>query len=98
LSSRIELALWVPLAAGQPSLRIKNVWLAKKQLGVHSRRMGKKRWSGWDGIRDVYHLHQAMETLQALRRSGGQVLHEIVEMALMVAVLALICGIVWLLG
>jgi hypothetical protein len=85
LSSRIALALWVPLAAGQPSLRIKNVWLAKKQFGVHSRRMGKKRSSGWDGIRDIYHLHQAMEMLETLRRSGGKVLEQIIEMAMMVA-------------
>jgi hypothetical protein len=59
--------------------------------------MGKKRGSVWDGIRDVYHLHQAMEMLETLRRSGGKVLEQIIEMAMMVAVLAVICGVVWLL-
>ena len=52
----------------------------------------------WDGIKDVYHLHQAMEMLGTLRRSGGKVLEEIIEMAMMVTVLAVICGIVWLLS
>jgi hypothetical protein len=59
--------------------------------------MGKKRGGVWGGIRNAYHLHQAMETLEALRRSGGKVLEQIIEMAIMVAVLAVICGIVWLL-
>jgi hypothetical protein len=59
--------------------------------------MGKKRGSVWDGVRDVYHLHQAMETLQALRRSGGEVLRQIGEMVMMIAALAVICGLVWLL-
>jgi hypothetical protein len=60
--------------------------------------MAKKRGSVWDGIKDVYHLHQAMEMLGTLRRSGGKVLEEIIEMAMMVTVLAVICGFVWLLS
>ena len=38
--------------------------------------MAKKRGSIWDGIRDVYHLHQASEALGALHRSSGQVLEK----------------------
>jgi hypothetical protein len=52
----------------------------------------------WDGIRDVYHLYQVAETLKALRRSSGNVLEQLGEMAMMIAVLAVICGVVWLLG
>jgi hypothetical protein len=43
--------------------------------------MAKKRSSMWDGIRDVYNLHQAFETLETLRRSGGRFLQELGEMA-----------------
>jgi hypothetical protein len=38
-----------------------------------------------------------MEALESLRRSSGQVVEQIIEMAMMVAVLALICGVAWLL-
>jgi hypothetical protein len=59
--------------------------------------MAKKRGSVLNGIKDVYHLDQAMEMLASLRRSGGEVLEQIIEMAMMVAVLAVTCGVVWLL-
>jgi hypothetical protein len=59
--------------------------------------MAKKHGSMLDGIKDVYHLHRAMEMLATLRRSGGEVLEKIIEIAMMVAVLAVICGVVWLL-
>jgi hypothetical protein len=35
--------------------------------------------------------------LETLRRAGGKALEQIIEMAMMVAVLAVICGVVWLL-
>lgn len=73
------------------------IGLPKTESEAHIRGMAKKRGSVWHGIRDAYHLHHAMETLHALRRSGGEVFEQIGEMAMMVAVLAVICGLVWLL-
>jgi hypothetical protein len=54
--------------------------------------MAKKRGSVWDGIRDAYNLHQAIETLGALRQSGGRFLEGLREMALMIAALAVVMG------
>jgi hypothetical protein len=59
--------------------------------------MAKKRGSVWDGIRDAYNLHQAIETLGALRQSGGRFLEGLREMALMIAALAVVMGLFWLL-
>jgi hypothetical protein len=59
--------------------------------------MAKKRGSVWDGIRDAYNLHQAIEMLGALRQSGGRFLEGLGEMAMMIVALAIVCGVFWLL-
>jgi hypothetical protein len=60
--------------------------------------MTKKRGTIWDGIRHAYNVHEAFELLESFRRLGGRWLTELGEMALMVAALALICVVFWLLG
>jgi hypothetical protein len=60
--------------------------------------MTKKRGTIWDGVRDTYNVHEAFGLLESLRRSSGRYLTELGEMALMVAALALICAVFWLLG
>ena len=57
-----------------------------------------ERGTIWDGIRDAHNIHEAFELLEGLRRSGGRYLTELGEMALMVAALALVCAVFWLLG
>jgi hypothetical protein len=59
--------------------------------------MVKKRGSVWDGIRDAYNLHQAIETLGELRQAGGKLLEVLGEMAMMIATLAVVIGMFYLL-
>ena len=60
--------------------------------------MAKKRGSGWQGIRDAYNLHQAMETLATLRQSGERLRGELAEMAMMVAALVVVIALFYLFG
>ncbi|WP_038946799.1 hypothetical protein [Bradyrhizobium genomosp. III] len=60
--------------------------------------MTKKRHSVWNGIRDAYNVHEAMQLLDSLQRSGGHYLTELREMALMVIVLAIVCLTFWLMS
>jgi hypothetical protein len=60
--------------------------------------MTKKRGTIWDGIRDAYNIHEAFEMQEGFRRSGRRYLTDLGEMALMVAALALVCVVSWLLG
>ncbi len=47
--------------------------LEKGPRRAHIPCMVIKRGSVWDGIKDAYHLHQAIEALGTLRQSGGLV-------------------------
>jgi hypothetical protein len=60
--------------------------------------MTKKRGTAWDGVKNVYHVHQALEVIEDLRQSGGRALGEVIEVAMMLAVLAAVIGLFYLLG
>jgi hypothetical protein len=60
--------------------------------------MAKKRGSVWDGIRDAYNLHEALEALKALGRSGGRAVEEVTNVALMLVALAAVLSFVYFFG
>lgn len=60
--------------------------------------MTKKRGTAWDGVKNIYHAHQALEVIEDLRQSGGRALGEVTEVAMMLAALAVVIGLFHLLA
>ncbi|WP_409188772.1 hypothetical protein [Bradyrhizobium sp. RDM4] len=60
--------------------------------------MKKRRGTVWDGIRDAHNVHEAFQLIESLRHRGGNVLHELRELALLAAALALVVAVFWLIG
>jgi hypothetical protein len=71
--------------------------LEKGPRRAHIPRMVIKRGSVWDGIKDAYHLHQAIEALGTLRQSRGRFLEDLGGMAMMIAALGVVVILLWLL-
>ena len=61
------------------------------------KKMTTKRRRIMDGAKSVYHLHQAYEAVQSLSESKvRKFFQELANMAMMVAAVALVCGLFWL--
>jgi hypothetical protein len=59
--------------------------------------MGKKRGSAADGVKAVYHVHQAFDALQSLNQSKvRKFFQELANVAMMLAAVAFVCGLFWL--
>jgi hypothetical protein len=60
--------------------------------------MDKKRGTAWDGIRKVYRVYEAHETIAAVSRTSRDTFWEIRNVAMMIIAVAVVAGLFYLIG
>lgn len=63
-----------------------------------SARDSKKRGTIWNGIRDAYNVHEALDLLESLHHGTGRLFEQVRETALMALALAAVLGLFYFFG